>query len=245
MTSIRCVAHRGASLYAADNTLTSYRLAKEMGADMIELDIRQSLDHQVVVYHDSAVPVPGECEARIEQMTLGALLDIPLEEGEHIPTFEAVVTLCRELDMGMYIEFKDTSEALTTSIIDTLHQAHMLDRSILFGSRPDHVFFVKQVDPTVRTCFSYRQAGIDPLLIAQACRADGLNLAWEDYPQPHTLVTTDWLARVRAAGLRIMSWHEERASEIEALIRLGIDDICTNDPALAHRLIIEIAGELQ
>ena len=67
-------------------------------------------------------------------------------------------------------------------------------------------------------------------------KTDGLNLAWEDYPEPHKRIEAEWLERVRGAGLRIMSWHEERASEIEALIALGIDDICTNDPALAHRL---------
>ena len=242
MTSIKTVAHRGASRYATDNTLTSFRLAAEMGAEMIETDIQQSIDGQIVVYHDSALLVPGECEARIDQMTLATLLEIPLEKAEHIPRFEDVLTLCRELNLGIYLEFKETSEMLTRTIIDMLRQAHLLDNVILFGSRPDHVFYVKEVEPKAHTAYSYRQAGIDPLVIAQACRADGLNLAWEDYPKPHTLIKPDWLARVRGAGLRIMSWHEERASEIEALVALGIDDICTNDPALSHKIITEAAS---
>jgi glycerophosphoryl diester phosphodiesterase len=166
-----------------------------------------------------------------------------MEQGEHIPSFEAVVSLCRELNLGIYLEIKETSEALTRMMIDVLKQAHMLDNTILFSNRPDYVFFVKVVEPAAKTAFSYRQAGIDPLLISQACRADGLNLAWEDYPDPHTLIRPDWLARVRQAGLRIMSWHEERAAEIEALVALGIDDICTNDPALAHRLIVAGASQ--
>src|SRR5215475_8692604 len=146
MSPIQCVAHRGASLYAPDNTLTAFRLAAEMGAEMIETDIRQSLDGQIVVYHDSVVPVPGDCEARIENTTLDRLLAIPLEKNEHIPRFEDVVSLCRELGLGIYLEFKDTSEALTRSIIDILRQTHMLEKTILFGSRPDHVFYVKQVE---------------------------------------------------------------------------------------------------
>lgn len=241
MTQIRCVAHRGASLYAPDNALTAFRLAAEMGAEMIEMDIRQSKDGQIVVYHDNTISVNGG-EVVIEHLTLDALLDIPLPNGEYIPRFEEVVALCKELDLGIYLEFKDTSERLTRQIIDTLRQAHLLENTILFGSRPDHVFYVKVVDPSARTALSYRQAGIDPILYARACRTDGLNLAWEDYPDPHTLITPDWLARVRAEGLRIMSWHEERESEIAALVALGIDDICTNDPALAHRLITEAAA---
>jgi glycerophosphoryl diester phosphodiesterase len=236
VTPVRIVAHRGASLYAPDNTLTAFRLAKEMGAEMIETDIRRSADGKIVVYHDSYVPVPGGCDVHIEHTALDDLLRIPLAKGEHIPRFENMVALCRELNLGMYIEFKDTTDEMTAEIIDILRQMRMLDQSILFGSRIDHVVTVKLIDPKVRTCFSYRQPAVDPIQVAQVTKADGLNLAWEDYPEPHTKISPEWLKRVRGAGLRIMSWHEERASELAALVALGIDDICTNDPALAHNL---------
>src|SRR5215471_6781575 len=206
MSTIKCVAHRGASLYAPENTLEAFKMAAEMGAEMIETDVRQSADGKIVVYHDSFVTVPGGCEMQIENMSLSALQDIPPQTGGRIPSFEDVVSLCRELNLGIYLEIKETSEALTRTIVDVLKQAHMLENTILFSNRPDYVFFVKVVEPAAKTAFSYRQAGIDPLLIAQACRADGLNLAWEDYPDPHTLIKPDWLARVRGAGLRIMSW---------------------------------------
>src|SRR5215510_7616105 len=156
VNSIKTVAHRGASRYSTDNTLTSFRLGAEMGAEMIETDIQRSIDGQIVVYHDSTLPVPGECEARIDQMTLASLLEIPLEKGEHIPRFEDVLTLCRELNLGIYLEFKETSEMLTRTIIDMLRQAHLLDNVILFGSRPDHVFYVKEVEPKAHTAYSYR-----------------------------------------------------------------------------------------
>ncbi len=235
------VAHRGASLQATENTLSAYRLAAKVGAAMIELDIRRSLDGQIVVYHDAAIPVPGECERLIERLTLADLQAIPLANDEHIPTFEDVLSVCRECNLGLYIEFKDTSERLTAHLIDLLKTAGLLDQSILFGARPDHIVYAKQIEPAARTCLSYRQAGIDPILMAQACRADGLNLAWEDYPDPLAYLTPEWLGRVRGAGLRLMSWHEERAAFLSGLIALGIDDLCTNDPALAHRLVVEAA----
>ena len=54
------VAHRGASSYATDNTITSYRLAHAQGAKFIELDIRRTADAQPVVFHDSTIPIPGD-----------------------------------------------------------------------------------------------------------------------------------------------------------------------------------------
>ena len=48
-------AHRGASLYAPENTLAAFRLAVEQGADAIELDAKLSADGHVVVIHDQTV----------------------------------------------------------------------------------------------------------------------------------------------------------------------------------------------
>lgn len=236
------VAHRGASSYATDNTITSYRLAHAQGAKFIELDIRRTADAQPVVFHDSTIPIPGECEQRVERLTLATLLGIPLAGGERIPRWEDVIALSQSLDVGIYIELKDTDPALTTHLVDTLREARWLDRCILFGPRPDHVFFVREIAPEAQTAFSYRNASIDPLLIAQACNATGLNLAWEDYPDPCALITPGWLARVRAAGLRIMSWHEEREPVMRQLVALGIEDLCTNDPAMTQRVIAAAEG---
>jgi len=69
--------------------------------------------------------------------------------------------------------------------------------------------------------------------LAQAVGAAYVHPAWEDMaPQPHRLLTPDWLARVRAAGLGLVIWHEERPDEIAALRQLGVDAICSDAPDL-------------
>ena len=45
-------AHRGASGYAPENTIESFRLAIEQGADGIELDVQLTKDDVLVVIHD-------------------------------------------------------------------------------------------------------------------------------------------------------------------------------------------------
>lgn len=49
------VAHRGASAYAPENTMEAYRLAVEMGADAIELDVHLTRDGQLAVIHDETL----------------------------------------------------------------------------------------------------------------------------------------------------------------------------------------------
>ena len=48
-------AHRGASAYAPENTMEAFRLAEQMHADGIELDVHLTRDGAIVVTHDENV----------------------------------------------------------------------------------------------------------------------------------------------------------------------------------------------
>ena len=49
------VGHRGASAYAPENTLASFRAAKTLGADYFELDVQQTRDGVPVIMHDATL----------------------------------------------------------------------------------------------------------------------------------------------------------------------------------------------
>ena len=49
------VAHRGASAHAPENTMESFRLGVEAGADAIELDVHLTADGQLAVIHDETL----------------------------------------------------------------------------------------------------------------------------------------------------------------------------------------------
>jgi glycerophosphoryl diester phosphodiesterase len=46
------IGHRGAAAYAPENTMASFQLALEQGADALEFDVRTTLDGEAVVLHD-------------------------------------------------------------------------------------------------------------------------------------------------------------------------------------------------
>ena len=49
------IAHRGACAHAPENTLLSFQRAVEFGAQMIELDVHETIDGVLVCIHDSTV----------------------------------------------------------------------------------------------------------------------------------------------------------------------------------------------
>jgi len=67
------VAHRGASRQAHENTLESFLAAVEMGADMVELDIRRTADGKLVPFHDPSISRYGRGPL-VQDLTLSSLL---------------------------------------------------------------------------------------------------------------------------------------------------------------------------
>jgi glycerophosphoryl diester phosphodiesterase len=73
-------AHRGASMLAPENTLAAYEQAIEVGADMIEFDVRSTRDGVLVAFHDP-----------VHEWTYGELCErLPFEP----PRLEQVVEVC-------------------------------------------------------------------------------------------------------------------------------------------------------
>jgi glycerophosphoryl diester phosphodiesterase len=64
------LAHRGASGEAPENTLASFLLAVEQGADVIELDLWLTRDGQLVAFHDVDLKAGLQRKASVESLTL-------------------------------------------------------------------------------------------------------------------------------------------------------------------------------
>ena len=64
------VAHRGANTAAPENTMEAYRLAVELGADAIELDVHLTSDGKVAVIHDETIDRTTDRSGSVASMTM-------------------------------------------------------------------------------------------------------------------------------------------------------------------------------
>jgi len=67
------VAHRGADAVAPENTMEAYRLAVEMGADAVELDVHLTADGKLALMHDETVERTTDLTGSIASMTMKQL----------------------------------------------------------------------------------------------------------------------------------------------------------------------------
>lgn len=224
------VGHRGAAAHAPDNTLAGFRKAAELGADMVEFDLQRTADGQTAVVHDAYLVDSGGRIWPVGQAALAELQAIDLGDGQHVPTLRQVLDLCQEESLGAYIEIKDG--AVIPDLVQALRDQEWEAHSIVGSFRPDWLMELKAAAPQVQTSILFGSAHLDPVLLAQSIQATYVHPCWERFPNPSALLTPEWIARVRQAGLGIICWHEERAAEIAALRQLGVDGICSDAPEL-------------
>jgi glycerophosphoryl diester phosphodiesterase len=117
---VRCakkiIAHRGMPLLAHENTLESFNKAVELGADMIEFDIRRTADGILVAFHDSSI-THEHSDFSLKELTFAELQTIAKIQGFLVPTAREIFqTFAGKI--GFDIEFKEENcEIETMSIV--------------------------------------------------------------------------------------------------------------------------------
>jgi len=227
--TVLAIAHRGASAYAPENSLLAIRLAADMGADMVEMDVRLAADGVPVVLHDANLARVTREAGQVDEMTWEEIEGVPLALGEKIPTLHEALALCRELGIGAYIELKAPGTPVAAAL--AVRQVGMTAYTIFSSFDASLLQEVKRVLPHAYTAILFHEVDVDPLDVAREAQAAYVHPAWERAaPRPDFLLTDAWVERVHAHDLGVITWHEERPAVVRALRRLGVDGICSNRP---------------
>lgn len=106
-------AHRGASEYRPENTLISFRYGIEQGANGIELDLQETKDGKIVIFHDDTIDKKSNGVGKISDYTLEELLKFDFGAwkgaefaGTPICLFEDFAREFLGLDLTFAIEIK-------------------------------------------------------------------------------------------------------------------------------------------
>lgn len=211
-----------------ENTLASFQEAVREGATMVELDVQLSQDGVLVVMHDDTVDRTTDgsgCVAELDAAALGMLR----AGGEPVPTLEEVFAA---VDVDLNVEIKVADEggrcpgtdrtALAAELARVLG-AHAGERAIVVSSFDlAQLQAVREADPEVRLALLFIARGDFATAAAEGMDA-------------HPFVLSAQRAEVeahRAAGLAVRPYTVNDAATMERLLRLDVDGIVTDEPAL-------------
>ena len=109
----RIIGHRGAAMWAPENTLAGFREAHRLGARWVEFDVQASRDHHPFLLHDRRLDrtTDGHGVAALRSAVALAQHDAgrwfgPRFRGEHVPLLADAMALFATLGLGAVVEVK-------------------------------------------------------------------------------------------------------------------------------------------
>ena len=232
-------AHRGASAYAPENTLSAFEIAFKQGAHAIELDAKLSADGQVVVIHDATVNRTTDGKGRVANLELAALRELDAgssfsEEfrGEKIPILPEVFELVVGTRLIINVELTNYSNPRDTLVdqVCGLVRRFGLEKNVLFSSfLPANLVKARTLLPDVPQGLLAMRGWLGGW-----ARSFGFNFGQYDALHPHLRdVTPRRITRVHRLGRRVHVWTVNDIKDIRRLFKWGVDGIFSDDPLVA------------
>ena len=227
-------AHRGASAKAPENTLAAFRLAHELGADGVELDVQLTADGQVVVIHDETLDRtttgrgPVGTRTLREIKTLDASNDLRGYQGETVPTLEEVLALVGPTGMSINIELKNSVEpypGLEAAVLRIVNAAGIADRVIYSSFNHISATQLARSSQPSRVGLLFSDVLAEPWDYAQRLDMAALHPHWK-----YVQFVPETIERCHALGLAINVWTVDSPDMVRRLADLGADAVITNRP---------------
>jgi glycerophosphoryl diester phosphodiesterase len=223
---VRLIAHRGASAYAPANTPEAVTAAATHGATDVEVDVHQTADGYLVVTHDA---VHGH--RFISEMTLDEFSVVGGDHGREPVAVDHILTAAAEADLGVYLDVKQLLPGGVERLARSIDAAGLRERTVFASFRSDLALEAKRI-AGLTTSVLFHDPGLDLHSLVACTGCDFVHPCFDVFADPLVHVTPVWLERARRTGAGIIAWNTTTAEMADALIELGVDGICADDPAL-------------
>ena len=236
---VQVLAHRGASAYAPENTMSAFKLAIEQRADWLEMDVQQTRDGQLVVFHDLRMDRTTNGSGALRDLTLEQVRQLdagswfgPRFAGERVPTFDEVVALAQQQNVRIFPEVKDPRlyPGIEERVASVISAYGYEDQTIIQSFDMTSLERLRQVNPRLKLAALY--TAVSPLRGDPPPGVSVIGPPWE-------LVTLDpsLVRDAHASGRQVVVWSVEGRAAVRPLLDARVDGIITRRPDVVRAML--------
>jgi glycerophosphoryl diester phosphodiesterase len=223
------IAHRGASGYALENTRASIDMAIQLGADMIEIDVRRLRDGKLAVMHDMKVDKTTNGHGYLTDFDAEAFCGLTAKNGEHPLLLEQLIEYagqrCRIL---IDLKGPGTAKPASNVIKSYLKKGWRKEFFMVQSYNYHELQEFKKHSPDIEMATLMVGMPLDYAKQSEDLGAVAANV-------PLHMVTSQYVKDVHDRGLKMYAWEVYDADDYKYLERMGVDGIITNFPDVAHK----------
>lgn len=224
----KIIAHRGYTAGNIENTLSGLVSAANAGADIVEIDIQQTVDGEFVVYHDRTLRRLAGKNGVIANMTLRDLKTIPIYDNgmtDKISSLDDFIEIAKALDVTLLIELKahgNEREDLLPRLVEKLRYYKVLDTYYVQSANAQLMKQLKTITPNLRVGIVYA---------LNIGATDELNvdfIALEESWVNERLIT-----ELKRQHMELFVWTLNKDRSLQEFIEKNVSGVITDHPDIA------------
>jgi glycerophosphoryl diester phosphodiesterase len=233
------IGHRGYKKRYPENTMASFKAARDSGVQMIEIDINISKDNQFPVIHDPTLERTTNGTGAVIDHTMKELRKLDAGSWFHtdyacetIPTLDELLIYMKD-QMMVNIEVKfeigkldDRLDHLANQLVVLLDSLKVMDQVIISSFNYQFLNHLSAINQSLYIgVLSKQKSGQEMLPICHSINA----YSWHtDYKT----VDQNQIELYKRNGFRVFTFTVNKQDEINKLIHYNVDGIITDDLTL-------------
>lgn len=231
-------AHRGASAYAPENTVSSMKKAIELKSDYSELDVQETADGKIILLHDNTLQRTAGIDKNIWEINYSDLADYEVGawfdenyKGEPIPTLKEVIDVVKgKMKLNIELKTNGHEKELAERTVKVVKENGFEKNCIFTSFDFAQANRVKEIDPKLKVGYiiDVIPEGVD---IFKA-NIDVLSVYYK-------LVDRNFIQKAKENNKEVHVWTVNKELEMQRMIDFGVTSIITNYPDRLSKVIEE------
>lgn len=220
-------AHRGASEYAPENTLSSFYLGLLMGANGIETDVQKTSDGALVLFHDDTIDRVTDKTGKLSDFTLSELQKVKIFGNatsgfyDKIVTFREFLEKFSQYDIKFAIELK--GEGVEEETLSLVKEFGILEKTTFTSFKFDYIKKIKELEKSARVGFLVK----DP---SEQDISSLLSIGGEEIAPKAENIIPEKISVWREKNLGVRAWGVSSVALMKKMCEFKVDGMTVNFP---------------
>jgi glycerophosphoryl diester phosphodiesterase len=228
-------AHRGASEYAPENTMSAFELCLEQNANGIETDVRISGDGVLYLFHDNDLDRVTDGSGPVMGLSFDQLRRVNVFGGSgsfapgKIQSLAEFLDFAKDKDVQLAIEIKE--EGIEESLIEAIAPYNIGERTVITSFRFPSI---RKISEKSNLRVGYLVKELNDEVVGALRAINGYQIC------PNVKdVSVDSVKKLKDMGFSVRAWGIKTPQEMEKAYRSGVDGMTVNFPDKLYKLVCD------
>lgn len=234
---------------APENTMAAFELAYQQGAQAVELDVKLTLDGQIVAMHDSRVDRTTDGEGRVSELRLEEIRRLDAGAWKEDRFKNTPVPALDEILLGLadrllfnieLTNYATPFDRLPAAVIELVRQLKLEQRVLMSSFNPWSLLRAHWMAPEIPLGLLVHssQPRISRWLLSRMIA----HQAW--HPNEALIGSDGRVAKMHHQGRSVNVWTVNHKERMHELLAWGVDGIMTDHPPTLIRVVQERGNQV-